>query len=373
MSILGNRDTRDNVVLTGIDAALLSKYALADGTTYEQVVAMANSVLGGFNGGLLNDPFWSMLVSYTDRIDTAYSVGNSASMVAHTEYGRPDPERAERAGHMLPLRKWDHMLGWTADYLEEARLPDIEADLAMAVNAASNRWRMSLIGRLLKRGDDSGVTNGLSTTGLSPGFATAAASTGVDFTPPSYGGTTFTSDHEHYVGIAGGAFTAAVFTDAAAELREHGHEAPYEFMIGASDEATVSGLTAGGFVAVNTALINQAITSASVSFADTNINGKRPIGAIAGFRVCVVPGVPQYYGFGWKNYGRNSVLNPLAVRLPVGFNSPALRMYRDNNNPGIYAIQNLMTQIAFGVGVGDRTNGTARYVNNTTWADGTAA
>jgi hypothetical protein len=63
----------------------------------------------------------------------------------------------------------------------------------------------------LKRGDESGSINGLSATGLSPGFATAAASTGVDFTPPSYGGSTFTSDHEHYVAIAGGAFTAAVF------------------------------------------------------------------------------------------------------------------------------------------------------------------
>ena len=371
MAILGNRDTRDNVILTGIDASLLEKYRLADGTTYEQVVAMANSVLSGFNGGLLNDPFWSGLVSYTDRPDTTYTIGNTASMVAHTEYGRPDPERAERAGHMLPLKKWDHMLGWTADYLEEARMADIEADLAMAVEAATNRWRMSLLGRLFKRGDESGAANGLSATGLSPGFATAAASTGVDFVPPSYGGTTFTANHEHYVSIAGGAFTAAVFQDAKAELQEHGHEPPFEFIIGPSDETTVSGLT--GFVPVNEALINQAITSATTQFAGTSIMGKRPIGAIESFRVWVVPGVPQYYGFGWKSYGRNSQRNPLIVRLPAGSTAPRLMMYRDHNNPGIYAIQNLMTQMAFGVGVGDRTNGTPRYVNNANWADGTAA
>lgn len=371
MAILGNRDTRDNVVLTGIDAALLDKYQLADGTTYAQVVALANSVLSGFNGGLLNDPFWSGLVSYTDQPELKYNVGNTSSMVAHTEYGRPDPKRAERAGHMLPLLKWDDMLGWTADYLQDARLDDIEADLAMAIEAAGNRWRISLINRLLKRGDDSGAVNGLSTTGLSPGFATAASATGVDFTPPSYGGTTFTSDHEHYVGIAGGAFTAAVFSDAKAELQEHGHEPPFEFMIGTSDESTVSGLT--GFVAVNEALINQAITSATTQFAGTSIQGKRPIGAIEEFRVWVVPGMPQYYGFGWKSYGRNSLRNPLAIRLPKGASAPALRMFRDSDNPGIYAIQNLMTQLEFGVGVRDRTNGTARYVNNATWADGTGS
>jgi hypothetical protein len=31
MTLLGNRDTRDNVILTGIDAALLENYRLADG------------------------------------------------------------------------------------------------------------------------------------------------------------------------------------------------------------------------------------------------------------------------------------------------------------------------------------------------------
>lgn len=371
MTLLGNRDTRDNVILTGIDATLLTNYRLRDGATYEDVANMANAAVGGFNAGLANDPFWSMLISFTDQLDTRYIIGNAATMVAHTEYGRPDPRRAEMAGHMLPLRKWDYMLGWTADYLEEARLDDLQNDIALAIEAARNRWRMSLLARLLKRGDDSGGVVGLSTTGLSPGFATAAASTGVDFIPPTYGGTSFTVDHEHYVAIAGGAFTVAVFTDAAAELMEHGHEPPYEFLIGPLDEATVSGLT--GFVSVNAALINQAITTASTTFTGAPVDGKRPIGAIEGFRVWVVPGIPQYYGFAFKSYGPNNVRNPLRVRVPVGQRAPRLLVVRDSLNPGIAPVENLMTQMAFGVGVGDRTNGTARYVNNANWADGTAA
>jgi hypothetical protein len=83
--------------------------------------------------------------------------------------------------------------------------------------------------------------------------------------------------------------------------------------------------------------------------------------------------MPQYYGFGWKSYGPRNPKNPLRVRLPQGQTAPALRIIRDSNNPGIAPVQNLMSQIAFGVGVGDRTNGTARYVNNAAWADGTAA
>ena len=38
---------------------------------------------------------------------------------------------------------------------------------------------------------------------------------------------------------------------------------------------------------------------------------------------------------------------------------------------GINPLQNLMLYTEFGVGVADRTNGTPRYTNNTTWADGT--
>jgi hypothetical protein len=83
--------------------------------------------------------------------------------------------------------------------------------------------------------------------------------------------------------------------------------------------------------------------------------------------------MPQYYGFGWKSYGSNSPRNPLRVRVPEGESGPMLKLYRDSQNPGIYAIQNLMLQTRFGVGVGDRTNGTARYVNSATWADGVAA
>ena len=372
MTLLRNRALADNVILTGIDASLLTDYRLRDGATYQDVVNMADAALGSFNAGLGFDPFWSMLVSYTDQPETRYAIGNSASMVAHTEYGRPDPTRAEMAGHMLPFREWDHMLGWTADYLKRARLADLEADIAMAIEAAQNRWRIALLQRLLKRGDDSGTTNGLSTTGLSPGFATAAANTGVDFIPPSYAGTTFTSAHEHYVPDAGGAFTLAILQDAAAELREHGHEPPYEFLISPADETVVTAINPG-FLSVNEALVNAGILAAQVNFSGATVGGKRPIGAISDFRVWVVPGMPDNYGFGFKSYGANNPRNPLRVRVEEGERTPRLRAIRDSNNPGIAPVQNLMTQIAFGVGVGDRTNGTPRYVGAGAWADGTAS
>jgi hypothetical protein len=158
---------------------------------------------------MASDPFWSLLVSYTDQIETRYAIGNTGTMVAHSEYGRPDPERAALAGHMLPFRKWDHMLGWTADYLEEARLTDIEADLLMGLDAVRNRWRMSLLQRLLEARRR--IRQHQRPERHRP-VARLCDGRRVDrrgLHPALYGGSTFTSDHEHYVAIAGGAFTAA--------------------------------------------------------------------------------------------------------------------------------------------------------------------
>ena len=371
---LGVRDTRDLVRYTGWDATELKNFELEDGTTFAAVQQEMTAALGALNAELYNDPVWSGLVSYQNIPEVSYRIGSSNGMERHTEYGLPDAKRAATEGHMLPFIKYDRGLGWTYDYLEDARMDQIQADIADAIKDARDRWRVAILTRLLKRGDDSGDANGLGTTGYSPGFATAASATNVDFTPVTYGGTSFTSDHEHYVGIAGGAFTAAVFTDANAELKEHGHNPPYDFWIGGSDEATVKGLT--GFVGTASNLITYGQDTALANFGQGNqidMHGSYYIGTISDFRIRVVPGIPQYYGFGFKSYGPNSQRNPVRIRLDKGQTRPrAYMMKHPNANNGYFPFQNMYLFLNFGVGVYDRTNGTARYVNNTTWADGTA-
>lgn len=370
----GYRDTTSLALITGWDADELKRFELRDGVTAMAVAAQASLAIGSLNAELYSDPLFSMLIGeYTDQLEVEYRVGSSTSMELHTEYGRPDPQRADVAGHMLPLRSWDYAMGWTWDYLRKARSPQLQADIAAGVQAVRNRWRIEILTRLLKRGDDSGVAYGLGTSGLSPGFATDAGSTGVDFVPPNYGGTTFTSAHEHYVGIGGGAYTAAVFEDARAELREHGHLGPYEFIIGTSDETTVSGLT--GFAPVPERLIRYSANTELAAFGQEENAGVRSIGAIHDFRVWVVPGLPQYYGFGWKSYGSNNPMNPLRIRLDKGQSRPTVQLFPDpTNGSPTHPLQYAMMFLEFGVGVGmDRTNGTPRYVNNAVWADGTPA
>ncbi len=372
MATVGPRATTELGMLTGWDAAELEKFRLADDTPYSTVTQRMAAALGALNAELSNDPFWAGLVYFTDQPELEYRVGTSNGMELHTEYGRPDPARAATEGHMLPLQSWDRRLAWTWDYLRRARLPQIEADIADALKDVRDRWRLQVLTRLLKRGDDSGVAKGLGASGYSPGFATTAGSTNVDFVPPAYAGTVFTSTHEHYVGIGGGAFTAAVFTDAKDELKEHGHVPPFDFLIGPSDRATVTGLT--GFVGTRSELIRYGSTADLA--ADTNgmpTMGVDLIGIMSDdFRVWEVRGVPQYYGFAYKSYGPRSQRNPLAVRVTKGLAAPRVLAFNDPNaGSPLNPLQNLMLFLEFGVGVNDRTNGTPRYVNNATWADGT--
>ena len=96
------------------------------------------------------------------------------------------------------------------------------------------------------------------------------------------------------------------------------------------------------------------------------------IGTISNIRIRVMNGIPQYYGFVWKPYGPNSQRNPLRVRLPKGSTRLVVTAANDpRNGSPAHPLQYMMLRTRFGVGVGDRTNGTPRYVNNANWADGT--
>jgi hypothetical protein len=359
-------------MLSGWDATELRNYQLQDGTTFDVVVGEMNAALAALNAELFSDPLWAAAVSFTDVPEIEYRDGVSNGFETHTEYGRPDAKRAATQGHMLPLIGKDRLLAWTWDYLRKARMSQISADIADAIKDARDLYRVMLLTRALKRTDDSGAALGLGSGGYSPGFATTAGSTSVDFVPPSFGGTAFTSSHEHYVPISGGLHTAAVFVDVRSELREHGHPGPYEYWTGPTEETTIRGLS--GFVPVamwGVQYANTVSLASGLNGAIGSLTGAYYIGVIEECKVMIVPGMPQYYGFGFKSYGNNSQRNPFAIRLPKGESRPRVIAMPNPNSNGRYPLQDIMLFTELGVGVKDRTAGTARYTNNSTWADGT--
>lgn len=363
MALTGNRDTRDIVVKTGVDAAELAKFAIADGTTYAAIVSLLQ---GGLAGAIneFNDQFGSVF-SVSDNPQVTYRMGGNGAFEAFSEYGRPNMQRGETDGHMLPMRAYDRGLGWTWRYLERAILEDVQADITAALNALRDRLRVSLLTRLIQRGDDSGAALGLGTGGYSPGFATTAGSTNVDFTPPDWGGITFASTHEHYTAHAGSGSITTTQTLAMREhLREHGHAEPYIAWI-SNDDRTVWEALSGFAVAGDPNIAQYASTSVIA-------NGARGayVGYIHGFQVYVCPGMPNNYCVGFKSYGALNPNNPLRIRVPKGMGGIDMRVLTDGASPSD-PLRDATLFCEYGVGVKDRTAGTPTYSNNSTWADGT--
>ncbi|MCO5188534.1 MAG: hypothetical protein M9928_15630 [Anaerolineae bacterium] len=367
---LGPRDTSNLVLPAAWDAATLASLQLQDGITYKQILRDLNAAIVAINAELAADPLYSALLSYTSRPTVRYRVGATSDMKQFTEYAKGDPQRADHDSHMLPLLKWDHSMSWTWLYLREAFSEDVYDDIRLAIDAVRNRVRKLTLNRILSRSDDSGVNKGLGSTGLSPGFATAAAVTGVDYTPPQYAGNEFDENHEHYIADAGG-YDAALLQAVKANLREHGHSPPYMLLASESDDTALRSVT--GFVPVAESLVaygqnqNLAVRPAQIN------NTAYRIGTVEDFDIVLQPGMPQHYGFTWKSYGPNSPMNPLRMRVERGasmFNAIARTDPRQNNTE---PLQNMMVYAEAGVGVYDRTNGVVLYVNDTTWENGTAS
>lgn len=366
----GARDLSLITTLVGWDADALNNFRLEDKTTYAAVAAALNTALTALNTEFASD-WMTGMYSITPEPDLEYRQGVSTGFKPFTEYARADWQRADTTGHMLPLQPQDYMLGWTWRYLQKSRMSQIEADIAEAIKSGRDIRRQQILARVLQRGDDSGTTLQLGSSGLSPGFATTAGSTGVDYTPPAFGGTVFFSTHEHYYALAGGLYTNAVFTAAKNELREHGHEPTYEFLIGPFDESTVRGLSDFTPVAESLVILGSTQDVARMSAAADGTSW--PIGTINDFFVRVVHGIPRYYGFGYKSYGRNSQFNPLRIRVPKNETTWQVTAMADpHGGSGQNPLQDLMLFTEFGVGVYDRTAGTPAYVNSSSWADGTA-
>lgn len=353
----------------GWDAAYLSKYRMADGVTLDRVVADIEAALSMFNA---ERPWFWDFITYQNDPEVEYAQGNLV-VEDHSEYTPPKGQRPDHTGHMLPVRKVDLGFRFTMDFLKEGKMSLVDGSIRKGIDAF-RQWREYLIiKRALQRADDSGAAKGLGSTGLSPGFATAAANTGVDFTPDRYGGKTFDSNHEHFTSVAAASLQTALNAQIA-NLREHGHPTPYETWISESYVATIAALS--GFVGP------QPVTQI---FGTDDPRTTRPpaasevpyvlgsYGTNGGFDtwIRVVPRVTQHYLFTSKPYGNGDPRNPFRLRRDPRWGSGTMLIATNSN----YPLDDAYLFEALGVGVGeDRTNGAALFIDNgATWADATVS
>ena len=189
----------------------------------------------------------------------------------------------------------------------------------------------------------------------------------MDFTPPAFNGKTFASTHEHY-SFSGSSTTSAQAVTMMKNLREHGHNGPYELIISESDEATVRAFT--DFVKATDQIVQLGANTATVNLAAGYIGYLTESYA----RVRIVNGWVANYMTMYKSYGSNSQLNPLRVRVQKGESALRVQAFPDPRSGGVSPMNplgSLMLFTEFGVGVGDRTAG-ATNRSNASWADGSA-
>jgi hypothetical protein len=366
-AIIGNTALKDITISTGVDPTVLANYKTTSSMSYESIIAQLATGLQTIANEITSSPLYGGLVYVTNEMQVQYRMGGNAVMEVFEENTKAKFQRGTMDGHGLPLLPYDIGMGWTWRSLERIKPAKVQSDIQVVLDGVRDRYRVSLLTRLLKRGDDSGAVLGLGATGLAPGFATTAASTGVDFTPPTYQGKTFLGTHEHYASTAdSGSIVIASVTAMRNHLKEHGHQEPFDMLI-SEDDRTVWEALLGFYPAVDGNINYAAATAtAKVTFQEGYI------GFVQGFRVRVAPGMPNNYAFGYKSYGTNNPRNPLVIRVPEDKTGLDLRLLTDGATPaeplrGAY----LFTE--FGVGVGqDRTNGVPSYSNSATWADGTA-
>lgn len=352
----------------GWDASYLENFKMSDGINFAQVVADIERALRIFNSEM---PWYSNFITITDEPAVEYPQGNLVTQ-AHTEYTPPTPQRTDFTGHALPVIERDTGFRFTKDFFIKGRMSRVDGSIRAGLDAFRQYREYLVVRRALRRTDDSGAASGLGSTGLSPGFATTAASTGVDYIPPRYGGETFASTHEHYTSLAAASLETGIKA-MISNLREHGHAPPYELWISTEDIATVAALT--GFTEIVPVTVvdrdaSQAVrnptTPGSVPYyIGTYADGK---GADAWIRV--VPRVPQYYYFMSKPYGFGDPRNPFRIRFDPRWGPEGVMLIATDMT---YPLHSAYLFEAKGVGVGeDRTNGTAMFIDaGATWADAT--
>jgi len=354
-------DLKNFVLPTYWDAATLEKYRLADGTTYDQLVADIAGALNIVNGELLSEPLYSGLLSTTDELAIEYPVGDTNGFVSHTEYTKPDAQRGATTGHMLPLNAYDRDLGWTWDFLRKARRTQLDADIASAMKDLRNVWHRRILQRLF-----TSTFTAVGAAGRSMPLADAGVADPAYIPPaaPERGGT-FLATHTHVLFAAG--ITQANLLTAVGHVWEHNVDGPFDLLISQADLAAwTNTANVTGFVPRADSLIRYGAT------ADLATVDESYIGAVeTDYGPCRMRAngrIPTGYWSVYKSYGAGDQRNPMRVRLgEYGVGATLLKAEGIREYPLEHAI--MFTE--FGEAINDRVGAVIFRNDGGAWADPT--
>lgn len=355
MTVLGPNDLKQKAIPQYIDSAELRRWQLRSGETYEQLVSDITDSLSMANGMLLTMPLIASLISTTEEVATEYAIGVSNGFEEASEYGRPEDKRVKTTGHMLPLKKYDRGMGWTWEFLLEARRIQIDSNIASLIADLRNIWMQKILTRLFKSTYDT-VASGRSMPVADGGTADSAY---IPQMQPDRAAA-FDATHTHLGRLNG--ITQANLETEVTHVWEHGHDAPYDLLVSETDLGSWTDATSiTGYVPRANELIRYGVTQDLATVDDTYhgvIETKHgPVRLRSNARI------PTKYWSVYKSYGALDARNPLVVRYDPLFGIGAVLLAGDHIRE--FPLENVISYIRFGVGVQDRV-GAALVYNHTT-------
>lgn len=365
--IRGVLTTLNHALPSGLDPTRLAQWRLRDGRAYSEFRADLVASLDGLNADILSA--WGDMIFVTNEDHFEYPNGGAITdMPDITDLDRPEPIKGTTVGHMIDLRTKGSAIGGTKRYFRDTRPAVWQAALRDMVMRGRQTFEKQLLTRFFTN-----TSNALGSSGYDVPFANN--SSGVTYTPPAYGGKTFASSHNHYIGY--NASTPLTFTDVLNGLmqtvQEHGHEGPYITYISEADVATYRALS--GYVEpvdANVIIVERGgETSGNRYFERGNIGAPLPSGGfyIGRFRgnfgeteLRATARIPTGYAGLFKSYGNNDERNAIGVRVhpEVGF---GFRIIEEPSYDEMYPVKSITVEVEYGISCGnDRTMGATGYL-----------
>jgi hypothetical protein len=363
--VLGPMTVVQHALPAGVDGVKMAQWRMKDGLTFGQFVALVGTAIGGVNLEFVQK--YGMLFSLTEEDIQEYPDGAvEVELPEITDTDDPDMIHGTTIGHHIDLRVYGGAVGGTRRYFRDARRAQIEATIRRLVNRSKWRFEKKLLNRFFVNTEFA-----VGAAGFNVPFVRGTGGT-IDFTPPAYGGKSFDTSHDHFLGVdSDNDNLDDVLNLLAATLVEHGHTAPYEAMVSMADLGAYTALTK--FVQMVSPVVttidrggessgNQMYTRGSPMVVDGVFGHyQSDYGLINLHALNRIP--TQYTGM-YKSYGQLDPRNPLRVRVhpDEGFGIQVIAVRGDNEK---YPIKKLNIEFEFDVGVGeDRTNGAAAYLSS---------
>ncbi len=360
--VLGVRSAVDLVTPTGVDSDLIFKFMVLRGKkSAEQVVAEAAAAVGAANQYLANT--YGGLFTVTDSMYSFTRQGETARSMTpkSAEFANPDPVRSDNIGHMLPLTDYKDALGWTPEYLRDAFEMQLVSDVQFITERWINRIDFQVIKRMLTT-----TENAVGAAGYDVPWAIGTG-VNVNYIPPQYGAKVFDANHTHFIWKDAATDDRIDLLNAMQnELRHHGHRGNLVALIPDSEVETYKALT--GFVKIRPPQVQYGGGS-TITYADGSTYEGIPgqlVGYFEGDRGLIElfahVRVPAKYAYMTRPYGLNATQNGLAIRrhpdIEFGL-KPDVRV-TSSLTP---RLERVNFDATFGVGVNDRLNGVAGFID----------